>query len=172
MKASMWNIITELTDKNVLGLDGISSKLPRLTSRAIVINEEGKCAVLYANKHNLYSLPGGGIEAGEDEVSALIREVEEETGCTCDSIHQLGIVSENRGHQDFTTLSYYFVVHTKAKPHALCLTEAEEQDGISMMWCSVEEVLHLIKDVEHDTNQRKFLQARDVAALMEYLKEN
>ena len=172
MKAFTWSIITELTDKNVLGLDGMSTKPPRLTSRAIVMNEEGKCAVLYAKKYKLYSLPGGGIEEGEDEVSALIREIEEETGCTCDSIHQLGIVSENRGHQDITTLSYYFVVHTKAKPHALCLTEAEEQDGISMMWCSVEEVLHLIKDVEHDTNQRKFLQARDVAALMEYLKEN
>lgn len=169
MKAITWNIITELTDKNVLGLDGMSNKPPRLTSRAIVINEEDKCAVLYAKKHNLYSLPGGGIEAGEDEVSALIREVEEETRCTCDSIHQLGIVSENRGHQDYTTLSYYFVVHTKEKPHQLCLTEAEKQDGISVLWCSVEEVLHLIKDIEHDTNQRKFLQARDVAALMEYL---
>jgi len=172
MEKVSWKTIAELTDKNVLGLEGRSSKPPRLTSRAIVINEEGKCAVLYAKKHNLYSLPGGGIESGEDEVTALIREVEEETGCTCDSIQQLGVVSENRGHQDYTTLSYYFVVHTKAKSHALCLTEAEEQDGISVMWCSVEEVLHLIKDVEHDTNQRKFLQARDVAALMEYLKEN
>ena len=171
MEATTWNIIAELTDKNVLGLEGVSNKPPRRTSRAIVINEEGKCAVLYAKKYNLYSLPGGGIEDGEDEVSALNREVEEETGCTCDSIQQLGIVSENRGHQDFTSLSYYFVVHTKAKPRELHLTEAEEEDGISVMWCSVEEALHLIKDVEHDTNQRKFLQARDVAALMEYLGE-
>lgn len=171
VKLLPWNIIAELTDKNVLGLDGMSNKPPRRTSRAIVFNEEGNCAVLYAKKYNLYSLPGGGIEEGEDEVSALVREIEEETGCTCDSIQQLGIVSENRGHQDFTSLSYYFVVHTKARPHALCLTETEKQDEISVMWCSVEEALHLIKDVEHDTNQRKFLQARDVAALVEYLAE-
>ena len=171
MKLSEWTTIAELTDKNVLDLDGMSNKPPRRTSRAIVINEEGNCAVLYAKKYNLHSLPGGGIEEGEDEFSALLREVEEETGCTCDSIQRLGIVSENRGHQGYTTLSYYFVVHTKEKPCELRLTDAEEEDGISVMWCSVKEALHLIKDVEHDTNQRKFLQARDVAALMEYLGE-
>lgn len=168
METSTWSIIAELTDKSVLGLEGMSSKAPRRTSRAIVINEEGKCAVMYAKKYNLYSLPGGGIEDGEDEVSALIREIEEETGCTCDEMHQLGIVSENRGHQDYTSLSYYFVVHTKATPRELCLTEAEKCDEISVVWCSLEEAFHLIRDVVHDTNQRKFLQARDMAALMKY----
>lgn len=165
MEITKWDIIAELTDKNVLGLDGMSNKQPRRTSRAIVINEEGKCAVLYSKRHDLYTLPGGGIEAEEDEVSALIREVFEETGCTCDTIQQLGIVSENRGHQDFTTLSYYFVVHTKGSSGQLCLTEKEEEDKISLLWCSLEEVYHYIKDVEHNTNQRKFLQARDAAAL-------
>lgn len=170
IRLEQWVVIAELTDKNVLGLDGMSNKQPRKTARAIVINEDGKYAVLYAKKHNLYSLPGGGIEEDEDEVSALIREIDEETGCTCDEIQQLGIVSENRYHQDYTTMSYYFVVHTKNKNHELHLTEAEENDGMSLMWCSLEEVIHFIKDVEHETNQRKFLQARDVAALVEYCK--
>ena len=73
-KIKPWNLIAELTDKNVLGLDGMSNKAPRKTSRALVINEEGNCAVMYAEKFNLYSLPGGGIEEGEDEISTLIRD--------------------------------------------------------------------------------------------------
>ena len=165
-----WNLIAELTDKNVLGLEGMSSKIPRKTSRALVINEEDNCAVMYAEKFNLYSLPGGGIEEGENEVSALIREIYEETGCTCNSIEQLGVVSENRNHQDYTTLSYYFVVHTKTKSSDLHLTEAEIENGTTVKWFSLEETIHRIKDVEHETTQRKFLQARDVAALMEYCK--
>jgi len=165
-----WNLISELTDKNVLGLEGMSSKPPRKTSRALVINEEGNCAVMYAEKFNLYSLPGGGIEEGEDEVSTLIREIYEETGCTCDSIEQLGMVSENRNHQDYTTLSYYFVVHTKTKNSNLHLTEAEIDNGTIIKWFSLEETIHRIKDVEHETTQRKFLQARDIAALNEYYK--
>ena len=166
-----WSLIAELTDKNVLGLDGMSSKPPRKTSRAIVINEEGNCAVMYAEKFKLYSLPGGGIEDGEDEITALIREIYEETGCACDSVEQLGIVSENRNHQDYTTLSYYFVVHTKTKTGSIHLTDAEIENGTFIQWLSLNETIHRIRDVEHETTQRKFLQARDVAALTEYCKQ-
>ena len=167
-----WNLIAELTDKTVLGLDGMSNKLPRKTSRALVINEEGNCAVMYAEKFNLFSLPGGGIEEGEDEITTLIREIYEETGCICDSIEQLGMVSENRNHQDYTTLSYYFVVHTKTQSADLHLTQAEIEDGTCVKWLSLEETIHRIRDVEHETNQRKFLQARDLAALAEYCRES
>lgn len=169
-KIKPWKLIAELTDKNVLGLDGMSNKVPRKTSRAIVMNEEGKYAVMYAEKFNLYSLPGGGIEEGEDEISTLIREIYEETGCTCDFVEQLGIVSENRNHQDYTTLSYYFVVHTKTKTSDTHMTEAEIENGTSVKWFSLEETLHRIRDAEHETTQRKFLQARDLAALTEYLR--
>ncbi|MBQ8040829.1 MAG: NUDIX domain-containing protein [Lachnospiraceae bacterium] len=169
-KIKPWNLIAELTDKNVLGLDGMSNKVPRKTSRAIVMNEDGKYAVMYAEKFNLYSLPGGGIEEGEDEISTLIREIYEETGCICDFVEQLGIVSENRNHQDYTTLSYYFVVHTKTKTSDTHLTEAEIENGTSVKWFSLEETLHRIRDAEHETTQRKFLQARDLAALTEYCR--
>lgn len=165
-----WKVIAELTDKTMLGLDGRSSRPPRKTSRAIVRNDDGKYAVMYAEKFDLYSLPGGGIEEGEDEISTLIREIYEETGCSCDFIWQLGVVSENRNHQDYTTFSHYFVVHTKSQTNDLHLTEEEMENGTIIMWLSLEEAIHRIKDVEHETNQRKFLQARDVAALMEYCR--
>lgn len=163
-----WNLIVELTDKNVLGQEGFSNRPPRKTARAILMNEDGKYAVMYAEKFHLHSLPGGGIEEGEDAVSALVREVLEETGCTCDSIESLGIVSENRYHADFTSLSYYFVVHTRTKTSVQHLTEDEIKNGTSLKWCTFEEMIHLIRDITHETSQRKFLQARDLSALGEY----
>lgn len=165
-----WKLIGTLTDKQVLGTNGLSTKEPRRTSRAILINEAGKYAVMYAKKFNLHSLPGGGIDKGEDEFSALVREVFEETGCVCDCIEPLGIVSENRYHADFTSLSYYFVVHTKSKQTVLHLTDTEVENGTILKWCSFEELFSLIKDIVHETNQRKFLQARDLLALNEYKK--
>lgn len=165
-----WKLIGTLTDKNVLGTDGLSTKEPRRTSRAILINEENKYAVMYARKFNLHSLPGGGIDNGENEHSALIREVFEETGCVCDSVEPLGIVSENRFHADFTSLSYYFVVHTKTKQTVLHLTDSEIENGTILKWCSFDELYSLIKNIVHETNQRKFLQARDLLALNEYMQ--
>ena len=102
-----WKIIGELTDKNVLGTDGLSCNPPRKKSRAILINEDDKIAVIYEKESNYYALPGGGIEHGEDEVSALIREIAEETGCLCDAIEPLGVVCENRYHADTTHLSFF-----------------------------------------------------------------
>ena len=70
--------ICELNDRIVLGTDGMSAKTPRITARAIVKNKDGLYAVMYADKFKLHSLPGGGVEDGEDVLTALRREVYEE----------------------------------------------------------------------------------------------
>ena len=169
-KDKRWKVIGELTDKTVLGLDGVSDKAPRKTARAIVMNDEGLYAVVYAKKFNLHGLPGGGIEAGETKAEALRREVLEETGCHCDMIRPLGIISENRAHADYTVLSYYFIVHTHTKDGVPNYTKGEKNLGTSLRWCTLEEMNHLVRDIEHKTNQRKFLQARDIIALDEYMR--
>lgn len=53
-------LICELNDKIVLGMDGMSTKSPRITARAIVKRRDGLYAVMYADKFKLHSLPGGG----------------------------------------------------------------------------------------------------------------
>ena len=102
--------ICELNDKYILGTEGMSTKAPRITARAIVKNQDDLYAVMYADKFKLHSLPGGGVEDGEDVLTTLRREVYEETGCVCDEIQELGIVAENRASLDYTQINYYFVV--------------------------------------------------------------
>jgi 8-oxo-dGTP pyrophosphatase MutT (NUDIX family) len=53
--------------------------IERRASRAIVVRGES-ILLLYTERYLDYSLPGGGIDDGEDEVQALIRELQEETG--------------------------------------------------------------------------------------------
>lgn len=52
------------------------------------------------------------------------------------------------------------------------MTDSETANKTSCMWKPLKEVVDLIKTPVHNTNQRKFLQARDIAALNEYLKLN
>ena len=162
-------VICKLTDAIVLGTPGESKKTPRITARAIVRNVEGKYAVMYADKFHLYSLPGGGVDEGEDIRTALEREVWEETGCTCDEVEELGIVQENRFSQDFTQDSYYFVVKTHAKFGIIHLTDAEMENKTSIQWHDFDAVYDLITNPLQDTQQRKYLQARDKAALDTYV---
>ena len=163
------NVICKLNDETVLGIPGGESKKPpRLTARAVVKNDKGKHAVMYSDKFHLYSLPGGGVDEGEDIRDALEREIWEETGCTCDKVEELGIIQENRFCQDYTQYSYYYIVTTHAESGAIHLTDAEIANRTSVQWHDFETVYDLIANPPQDTQQRKYLQARDKAALDAY----
>ena len=165
-----WMEICQLTDKNLLGLEGMSHAAPREKARAIVRNDRGEIALMYEQATNLHALPGGGLEPGEDAHAALCREVTEETGCSCDRIVPLGIVSENRAHADTTHISYFFIVDTKTQSPTSQLTEEEIALGTVLKWCSVEEAIRLIGSNTANTPQKRFLQARDLAALNAYVQ--
>lgn len=160
--------ICELNDKIILGQDGLPNKAPRLTARAIVKNQDGLYAVMYSDKFKLHSLPGGGVEDGEDVLTALHREIYEETGCVCDEIKELGIVAENRASLDYTQINYYYVVTTTHQPGENHLTESEQASRTVLQWHTFDEMVRLINKQEFERVQGKYLKARDVAALKEY----
>ena len=161
-------LICELNDQIILGQPERAEKAPRVTARAIVKNQAGLYAVMYSAKWNLYSLPGGGVEDGEDVLTALRREVQEETGSTCDEIRELGIVTENRASLDYTQINYYFVVTTTHTPGKNHLTEAELDSRTVVKWETFDEMVRLINEQDFDRAQGKYLKARDVSALYEY----
>ena len=160
--------ICELNDQLLLGREGRSAKAPRLTARAIVKNQDGLYAVMYAHKWKLHSLPGGGVEEGEDVLTALRREVYEETGCVCDEIRELGIVTENRASLDYTQINYYFAVTTTHTPGENHRTESEQASGTEVRWLRFDEMVRRINEQEFHRVQGKYLKARDVAALEAY----
>ena len=164
--------IAKLTDRTVLGIDnGLSSKPPRLTARAIVKNTRGEIAILYFKNNDLYSLPGGGIESGESPIDALKREILEETGCTARQIRELGMVEENRACHDYVTISHFYVVDTDEHIQPLALTEDELKRGTELQWHRPEEIKSVIRSSNNDTEQRKYIQARDLAAIEEYFSK-
>ena len=55
--------------------------ITRHAARGIVIKGES-ILLLHTQRYNDYSLPGGGIDDGEDEIAGLKRELQEETGAS------------------------------------------------------------------------------------------
>lgn len=67
----------------------------RDSARAIIHVGEDKLALVYATKLGYYKFPGGGIHEGEDKISALAREVQEEVGLVLvlESVREFGVAS-------------------------------------------------------------------------------
>ena len=59
--------------------DSDQTVVVRHAARGIVLKGDN-ILLLYTERYHDYSLPGGGIDDGEDEVAGLIRELKEETG--------------------------------------------------------------------------------------------
>ena len=79
-------------------LDHLDNKkiLQRNATRAIVLKGED-ILLLYTERYHDYSLPGGGIDDGEDVIAGLVREIEEETGAkNISNIEPFGIYEEFR----------------------------------------------------------------------------
>lgn len=108
------------------------------------------------------------MEDGENIVDALKREILEETGCSCDSIEDLGYVYENRAECNYTQYSYYYVVTSKGSLKSMEFTDEEIENGTLLLWYPIDKVISLIKNFCPKTNQQRYLQARDIAALTEY----
>lgn len=161
--------IKRLTDADIIGAGGMSGAKPRRTARAILKNNSGRYALVYSAGFNMYCFPGGGIEDNEDILTALKRELMEETGCSCDAVEELGIIEENRANCDYMQISYYYVVSTHSVLLAPSFTNLERKNGAAVGWHTLEETVKLITRPQFDTPQKKFLQVRDIAALNVYL---
>lgn len=158
-------------DKDIFGTDGSSDAEPRYTARAVLKNDKDQYAVMYTEKYDFYLLPGGGIEGNEEKPEALRREVLEETGCTCETIEEIGCVYENRAHCNYTQYSYYYFVKAGNDIQDQRLTDIEIQNKTEVQWHPLEKVIDLIFNQNPSTNQQKYLQARDIAALKKYVSE-
>ncbi|MGW4071663.1 NUDIX hydrolase [Nocardia grenadensis] len=60
---------------------------------ALVQDEQGRILLIRRSDNGKYSVPGGGLEAGETVTQAVVREVREETGIDVEVTELVGVFS-------------------------------------------------------------------------------
>ena len=107
---------------------------------AIIANEQGKILVMSRKSNDFMGgideLPSGNIENGEDIITALAREVKEETNCDMQKILYYVDSFDYKSRSGKNTRQYNFAIRVK-KTDNIILTE---HDAYS--WETVEEVIN------------------------------
>ena len=117
----------------------LCSDISRYGARGVILNEENLAGMILTSANGFYKLPGGGIELGERESDAFIREVSEEIGCKCTIIAPLGTVEEHKSRSGYCQFSYAFIgrVEGECKP-------ADKLPGFSMNWMTLQDASALM----------------------------
>ncbi|WP_409524737.1 NUDIX domain-containing protein [Nitrincola sp. MINF-07-Sa-05] len=118
----------------------------RHAARAIVMRGE-QILMLFTERYNDYSFPGGGLDDGEDWCEGLKRELEEETGAhSIRVLSEYARVDETRPHYkpDFDQMhmiSHYFVCEIADDLREARMEDYEVANGMRPVWINIHDAL-------------------------------
>lgn len=149
----------------------------RTAARAIVLKGE-EILLIYTKRYNDYSIPGGGVDEGEDIKAGLRRELSEETGAEqIKIIEAFGIYEEYRptykeGY-DFMHMMSYFYVCDCHKTLGEASPEAYEQaNGSVPVWININKaIVYNNKVIKNNENSMGLSIGRETFVLELILKE-
>lgn len=140
----------------------------REAARAIVVDAEGKIALLRVSTKGYYKLPGGGLEEGEDRLTALQRECQEEIGCGIENSVEVGSITEYRKIFTLKQISYCYVARVKGEKSEPHFTEDEITGGFEVVWLSYDDAKQkLVESNPTDLEGREYIVPRDTIFLEE-----
>ncbi|UPQ89789.1 NUDIX hydrolase [Vibrio sinaloensis] len=118
----------------------------RHAARAIVVDGED-ILLLYTERYHDYSIPGGGVDEGEDIIAAMVRELEEETGAQdIHAIKPFGIYEEFRPwyKEDADVVHMTSYCYTCKIARQLGDTNYEDyeiKNGMKAMWVNIHDAI-------------------------------
>jgi ADP-ribose pyrophosphatase len=127
----------------------------------VPVDEQGSILLVkqyrYAVGKELLEIPAGGIDPGEDAISAVRREMSEETGFSPKTVNKLGGFYSSPG---FCTEYMHIFLATDLMPNRL---EAEDTEGITVVRVKP-------KDIEGLIASGAICDSKSVAGLCIYLR--
>jgi ADP-ribose pyrophosphatase YjhB (NUDIX family) len=129
-------------------LDGLENKtiFQRNAARAIAMSGN-LILLLYTERYDDYSLPGGGVDEGEDFITGMIRELQEETGAqNVKDIEEFGIYEEYRPwyKDDFDIqhmISYCYTCTVDEELGDTNYEHYEISNGMKPVWINIDEAI-------------------------------
>ena len=137
----------------------------RTTCRAILLKGD-KVLLSYETKTDQWMVPGGGVEEGETEEDAVIREVREETGFLIKPTDKFLEIDEF--YEDFKYINLYFLATINGETDRK-LTPREKEVGMEPRWLPVQDAIEIFscyQDYAQTDEMRRGLYLRELTSLL------
>ena len=147
----------------------------RHSARCINI-KNGLVAMVHSIKYDYYKFPGGGIEEGESEENAMIRETKEESGLVVipESVKEYGYVHriQKSDYDDadyFVQDNYYFLCDVEETIYSQDLDDYEADERFTLEYVEPDKAIYVNRNVNHGPKDQTMLERE--ARVLELLKE-
>lgn len=140
-----------ITDANIFPNDGLeipSEWENRKTVKVVLVNDEGRVAFVTNSIHKQILLPGGGIDDGENVLTAANRECDEEVNWTIRDAVEIGCIEEFRARDGKHYESFAVFARTDKENPEDTRTEEEKQKGLEVVWLSPDEARTILQQQE------------------------
>lgn len=129
-------------------IEGLTEKtvFTRLATRAITMMGND-ILLMFTERYEDYSLPGGGLDLDEDKVAGMIRELQEETGAqNITNIQPFGIYEEYRPwyKTDYDVqhmISYCYTCDVDENLGLATLEDHEINNGMKALWVNIQDAI-------------------------------
>lgn len=111
----------------------------RISVRTVLVDNNGRVAMLYSRTLDYYTLPGGGVDKGENLSEAAIRECKEETGYTVEIIREIGTTEEIQKENMLVNRATCFLVRAVGEKQEPNFMEDEIGEDFIIKWMSVDD---------------------------------
>ncbi len=137
---------------------GIQHQGRRVIREAVraIIREGSNLLMIHSSCDGDYKFPGGGIKAGEDHLSALSREVNEESGANLlkEMIEYGKVIEYDRPIEKqfdlFVMTSYYYLCQIELQIGIQHLEKYESELGFTPEWISIEDALAVNQTLQRE----------------------
>lgn len=138
----------------------------RRAVRAVVLDADSRVYLMYIGRKGTYKLPGGGIDEGEDNPTALARELMEEVGVEIEVVAELGRVVEYRDFAKMKQTSYCYLARQVGEKVANNLEAGEIADGMAEMLADdIDQAIALVEDNPPSHQAGRYMQRRELTIL-------
>lgn len=140
---------------------------PRVGVRAVLKHGE-QFVIIYYRNWDLYTLPGGGVEAGESLETALHRELLEETGYQVQIVEKTLTLTEY--YKDSVWEHHIYLCETTSLPKSLALTELEREAGHEVHYVTYDDLLTVFSNHESPRENAANIYHREFLGVIHSLK--